>query len=294
MPEENQPTPQANPTSIATGEKDLFGIKPQLARTLSYLFGWISGLVFYFGSKNKDTRFNAAQSIVISGALFIVYIILFNLLGLYLIGYLINLIMLVAIVFLMIKAWNTPHFVAPIIGSIAEKMAHASPETARQNVANLANKVDQATTPKPAQNPNPAPAPAAPAPTPAPPQPAANTPTDKPASTNPALNTDVPAPPVAPNANTTPPAPAVPDKPAAPPTQSPPAPVESAPAPLKPPAPTTPPAAPAPATSTAEPGSPPVATPSPNESEAAPSDESAPEKSTPPTSAPSENPPPVA
>jgi len=53
-----------------------------VAATLSYALGWVTGLVFYFIDKRPFVRFHAAQSIVVFGALHILIILTTGLFGL--------------------------------------------------------------------------------------------------------------------------------------------------------------------------------------------------------------------
>ena len=45
------------------------GLSENIAGMLCYLFGWVTGLIFYFTDKRPYVRFHAAQSIVVFGAL---------------------------------------------------------------------------------------------------------------------------------------------------------------------------------------------------------------------------------
>ena len=56
-------------------------MQENVAAGLSYVFGWITGLIFYFTDKRPFVRFNAAQSIVLFGGLHIVLIVLGMFLG---------------------------------------------------------------------------------------------------------------------------------------------------------------------------------------------------------------------
>ncbi len=52
------------------------GLSQNTAAGLSYLFGWVTGLIFFLIEKqNRFVRFNAMQSILFSGVLFIVGLI---------------------------------------------------------------------------------------------------------------------------------------------------------------------------------------------------------------------------
>ena len=99
------------------------GMQPNMAALLSYLLGWITGLIFYLlEKKNKFVRFHAMQSIVVFGGLAVINIVLLVIpvLGV-LIGLLLSLLSIVLWVLLMIKAYQGEYFKLPIAGDIAEK-----------------------------------------------------------------------------------------------------------------------------------------------------------------------------
>ncbi|MCM8823529.1 MAG: DUF4870 domain-containing protein [Candidatus Omnitrophica bacterium] len=101
------------------------GINANLAALLSYLLGFITGIIFYVIEKeNKFVRFHAMQSIVVFAFLFLVSVVL----GFIpFVGGVINLLVSLASfilwIILMIKAYQGEHFKLPIAGDIAEKNA---------------------------------------------------------------------------------------------------------------------------------------------------------------------------
>ena len=111
------------------------GMQANVAALVSYVLGWISGLVFFIIEKdNKFVRFHALQSIIVFGALsvlgFAVSIVfqIFMILHLYflfqfvaLITKLLWLAALILWIILMIKAYQGERFKLPIAGDIAEK-----------------------------------------------------------------------------------------------------------------------------------------------------------------------------
>jgi uncharacterized membrane protein len=114
-PQHTPPTP--------TGTPKVFGA------WFSYFFGWITGLIFFFTSKDPFVRFHAAQSIVVFAILHGINIML----GGYSYGYmyranplmgLISLVSFVLWIVLMIKAYNGERFKLPVVGDWAEKLAH--------------------------------------------------------------------------------------------------------------------------------------------------------------------------
>lgn len=95
------------------------GIEPNMAALLSYLLGFITGVIFYLVEKeNKFVRFHAMQSIIVFGVLFLA-------------GVIIGLIPVINVIFwaaelvlwivLMIKAYQGEKFKIPLAGDIAEK-----------------------------------------------------------------------------------------------------------------------------------------------------------------------------
>ncbi len=92
--------------------KATFGLDENIAGALSYLFGWISGLIFFLMEKeNKFVRFHALQAIIWSFVA--IPIALIPLLGL--------LINLGTWFFLMYKAFKGEKYKLPVIGDFVEK-----------------------------------------------------------------------------------------------------------------------------------------------------------------------------
>jgi uncharacterized membrane protein len=115
------------------------GMTNNVAACLSYLFGWISGLIFLVlepYKNDKFVRFHAFQSIFLSigaiaiwiGAMILSTILGFitHGLGFFIMGPLMMLVWLgivVAAVICMIKAYGNQQFKLPIIGDMAAKQA---------------------------------------------------------------------------------------------------------------------------------------------------------------------------
>jgi len=99
------------------------GMQPNAAALLSYLLGFITGIIFYLIEKeNKFVRFHAMQSIVVFGFLFVLGIILpfIPVIGWVLVPVLwvVNLILWIV---LMVKAYQGEKFKIPVAGDIAEQ-----------------------------------------------------------------------------------------------------------------------------------------------------------------------------
>lgn len=131
-----------------TAQKTSTGLEPNVAGLLCYVFGWITGIIFFLvESENKFVRFHAMQSIVTFGALTVLQIlirivtsliwsILWRGLGSWtlagtltsLMGILSTLVWLATVVLavlLMIKAYQNETFKLPFAGAIAEKQLEA-------------------------------------------------------------------------------------------------------------------------------------------------------------------------
>lgn len=123
------------------------GLNQNVAATLAYVLGWVTGLImFLVESDNDHVRFHAAQSIVVFGALTVVSILLTFVQGaiasaivaaggggtailgflsaiLGLVGLVLNLLILVLWIYLLVQAYqgNDPRL--PLAANIAENIA---------------------------------------------------------------------------------------------------------------------------------------------------------------------------
>ena len=99
------------------------GIKANIAALLTYLLGFVTGLVFLLIEKNnKFVRFHAMQSIVVFGSIFVVqWVVTFvPIIGI-IVGGLLWLLAVALWVVLMVKAYQGEKFKLPLAGDIAEK-----------------------------------------------------------------------------------------------------------------------------------------------------------------------------
>lgn len=115
--------------------KTSIGIEANLAALLSYVAGWVTGLIFFLIEKeNKFVRFHALQSIIVFGALSILWVAVGMLTGILVmvrLHFLVPLVMaangllsllgMVMWIVLMIKAFQGEEFKVPVAGEIAEK-----------------------------------------------------------------------------------------------------------------------------------------------------------------------------
>ena len=101
------------------------GLDENVAGLLSYLVGWITGIIFFILEKdNKFVRFHAMQSIVVFGVLCVASIIIgwIPVIGGIISG-LIGLLAFILWIILMVKAFKGEMFKLPWAGNVAEKAA---------------------------------------------------------------------------------------------------------------------------------------------------------------------------
>ena len=104
------------------------GMQPNVEALLAYVFGLVTGLIFFLIEKESQfVKFHAMQSICISVGFFIVGVILafipiIGVIG----GILLNLAGLALWIVCMVKAYQGAWFRLPIVGDIAAKQAGVS------------------------------------------------------------------------------------------------------------------------------------------------------------------------
>lgn len=101
------------------GEKKSLGLPRNTAAALSYVLGWLTGLVFLLIEKDPFVRFHATQSIVTFGLLTILAMIP-------VIGWVLSpFVMIVGFVLwlvLIYKAYQGEEFKLPLVGKLADKL----------------------------------------------------------------------------------------------------------------------------------------------------------------------------
>ena len=102
--------------------KSSLGMDANVAAALSYVLGWITGLIFFVIEKeSKYVKFHAMQSIIFSVAWTILSILLVvTVVGPMFLG----IVGLVVWVICIIKAYSGEMFKLPVIGDMAEKIAN--------------------------------------------------------------------------------------------------------------------------------------------------------------------------
>jgi uncharacterized membrane protein len=130
-----QPEASASQTAPTPGASAQAQMSENVAGLLSYLVGWVTGLIFFVIDKRPFVRFHAAQSIVTFGGLQILSFVIggifgFSLFtagfGVFSLGYavygLVELVAVVLWIVLMIKAYQHDRFRVPIAADLAEKI----------------------------------------------------------------------------------------------------------------------------------------------------------------------------
>ena len=130
------------------------GMQPNVAAGLSYVFGWITGLIFFFMEKqNRYVRFHAMQSIIFFGGLTVLITVLEFFLVFFgrilfphphpspvlvvvavIVGLLTDVILVLLMnvgfvlwIVLLINGFQGSYFKLPLIGSYAERFASRDP-----------------------------------------------------------------------------------------------------------------------------------------------------------------------
>ncbi len=91
---------------------------------IAYLFGWVGGLIVLFAFKDNDdrTKFNACQSIVISAIGILASLILGFIPYIGLAGTIINILMIVAAIIGMVKAYKEEDYELPVISDLTRNI----------------------------------------------------------------------------------------------------------------------------------------------------------------------------
>jgi uncharacterized membrane protein len=123
------------PNAAPAGAPAASQMDEKVAGLLCYVFGWVTGLIFYFIDKRPFVRFHAAQSIVTFAGLHVVYFILGMFFGFsiftggmggfsiaFLLYPLMGLISFILWILLMVKAYQGERFRVPVAADIAEKL----------------------------------------------------------------------------------------------------------------------------------------------------------------------------
>ena len=141
---QNPPPVQVSSQPPAQAGKSSTGLDENIAALLSYVFGWVSGLIFFLMEKDSRlVRFHAMQSILLSAAAIVIGIVFWivavvsslvvsyisGILGgivwivMMLAGFLIGLGIVIGAIICLVKAFQGQYFKLPVIGNFAEKFS---------------------------------------------------------------------------------------------------------------------------------------------------------------------------
>ena len=141
---QNQPPVQVTSQPPVEAGKSSTGLDENVAALLSYIFTWVTGLVFFLIEKNsRFVRFHAMQAILLGGGalvlgivLWIAWVVLAIIMAMVsdvlasLVGIVVGLVIfvfyiavLVAWVLCLIKAYQKQYFKLPVLGNFAEKFS---------------------------------------------------------------------------------------------------------------------------------------------------------------------------
>jgi len=141
---QNPPPVQVSAQPPAQAGKSSTGLDENIAALLSYVFGWLSGLIFFLMEKDSRlVRFHAMQSILLSVAAIVILVafwIVAGILGIVvsyisgvlsfllwivtmLVGGVIGLAIVVGAIICLVKAFQGQYFKLPFIGNMAEKFS---------------------------------------------------------------------------------------------------------------------------------------------------------------------------
>ena len=112
-------------TEQQPSKKSSTGLDENLAGLLTYVLGFITGIIFLVIEKDsKFVKFHAWQSIITFGALFVLSIVLGILPVIKHLVFLMPLVNLVLWILLMYKAYQGEMYKLPMIGDLAEKQTN--------------------------------------------------------------------------------------------------------------------------------------------------------------------------
>ena len=105
-------------------EKTSSGMDENVAAALAYVLGWITGAVFLLVEPaNKFVRFHALQSVIVFGALSLLWFVALSIpfLGWFIALVLLPPVSLILWLFLMFKAYQGERFKVPFAGEFADQ-----------------------------------------------------------------------------------------------------------------------------------------------------------------------------
>ena len=141
---QNPPPVQTSSQPPAQVAKSSTGLDENVAALLSYIAGWITGLVFFLIEKDSRlVRFHAMQSLILSGGGLVIIIALWIFIAissfiigqistllsflvstiLFLVVSVVGIAILIGAIIGLVKAYQGQYFKLPVIGNLAEKFS---------------------------------------------------------------------------------------------------------------------------------------------------------------------------
>lgn len=127
-----QNTINTSNTSNTSNASNTSSMAENTAALLSYILGWVTGIIFFIIDKRPFVRFHAAQSIVVFGAVSVINIVLGSIISFSpyplwalfnIVNRLVELASLVIWILMLVKANQGKYYKLPIAGDIAERLA---------------------------------------------------------------------------------------------------------------------------------------------------------------------------
>ena len=139
---QNPPPVQVSSQPPVQAGKSSTGLDENIAALLSYVFGWVSGLIFFLIEKDSRlVRFHAMQSLILSGGGLVIIIALWIFIAissfiigqistllsflvstiLFLVVSVVGIAILIGAIIGLVKAYQGQYFKLPVIGNLAEK-----------------------------------------------------------------------------------------------------------------------------------------------------------------------------
>ena len=109
--------------NVGPFERTGLGMKARTAGLLSYLFGWVTGLIFFLLEReSRFVRFHAMQSILFFGILSILQWVFSHLPYFGVIGGALGLVMFIGWIVMMVKAHRGEYYKLPLFGDLADRL----------------------------------------------------------------------------------------------------------------------------------------------------------------------------
>jgi uncharacterized membrane protein len=112
-----------NMGDVGPFETTSLGMKARTAGLLCYLFGWVTGLIFFLLEReSRFVRFHAMQSILFFGILSILQWVFSHLPFFGVVGGALGVVMFIGWIVMMVKAHRGEYYKLPLFGDLAERL----------------------------------------------------------------------------------------------------------------------------------------------------------------------------